>query len=792
MQLTMLVAGCVLLAQVPNDTRLPPATQLPPPAVLQPIADAVPPAIGDGEVPVPQTTPPVLRAEEGPKVATQTRGTNGVDVAPMEVPPASRATGVTPVPLARRRLTPPEMAAEALVLPPEGRLTGRPLSLLAALSSTADRRQQIEVMHAYWRLAEAVAVYCYSLDYDRQIQGLEAGGDQAGALRAARASSAASVQEAEVAAVAAQHELAALTLLSPHASLPLPADRPHVGPYRTHFDQLFSTRTAPARTRLIDRTLPILCRAVDGRAAAAQAAQDALTAAIDAHPSGRADLPAVLACLEEYLRGRQAFIRAVCRYNHEIADYALTVAGPGSNGQVLMAMLINPTPQPLRPLPSGDDGWLEPATHIERVPTPARRPGQAVPTPAERPGRKEPTPARRPGQNEPTPAPPRTMPPALDKDKEVPPPATSWSPSQPSGKVQPTFAPQWKETDSPGSASPGRSSVPVEPRPAEPIPRAVSSSEHAERVAGVERSEPPGPRLSGGSLALDPGHPRSDQPVPRTVDKPVVEVRGNPCTPAIYPALAGAPPEAQAKQLTLTLHWDRTLPEGIGDPVGLADCLGRQSGGDRRELIGAYWLTRQRAAEYQVLVQQAQLFDDLLLVPQDAENAAGLRLATARLGTEAALHEAHAALLEAQFELATRMGRESDAVWPMPSTTPRSDPYPLRLDAQPGRLAESWPVRHLAAMIPGLGEGLRRRAAAVVEADAARAAANPQVESRSIEPLLSGIRRQTEQTLAFLATLTDYNRAIAEYALTILPPETTPDKLAAALMVGSQSDPSAD
>ena len=31
------------------------------------------------------------------------------------------------------------------------------------------------------------------------------------------------------------------------------------------------------------------------------------------------------------------------------------------------------------------------------------------------------------------------------------------------------------------------------------------------RVAGVERSEPPDPRTSGGSLALDPGHPESDQ-----------------------------------------------------------------------------------------------------------------------------------------------------------------------------------------------------------------------------------------------------------------------------------------
>ena len=35
----------------------------------------------------------------------------------------------------------------------------------------------------------------------------------------------------------------------------------------------------------------------------------------------------------------------------------------------------------------------------------------------------------------------------------------------------------------------------------------LSSSKLWERVAGVERSEPPDARISGGSLALDPGHP---------------------------------------------------------------------------------------------------------------------------------------------------------------------------------------------------------------------------------------------------------------------------------------------
>jgi hypothetical protein len=38
----------------------------------------------------------------------------------------------------------------------------------------------------------------------------------------------------------------------------------------------------------------------------------------------------------------------------------------------------------------------------------------------------------------------------------------------------------------------------------------LSSPKFSGRVAGVERSEPPGRRISGGSLTLDPGHPDPD------------------------------------------------------------------------------------------------------------------------------------------------------------------------------------------------------------------------------------------------------------------------------------------
>ena len=42
--------------------------------------------------------------------------------------------------------------------------------------------------------------------------------------------------------------------------------------------------------------------------------------------------------------------------------------------------------------------------------------------------------------------------------------------------------------------------------------RTYSSPKFGERVAGVERSEPPDRRVSGGSLTLDPGHPKPDHP----------------------------------------------------------------------------------------------------------------------------------------------------------------------------------------------------------------------------------------------------------------------------------------
>ena len=626
-----------------------------------------------------------------------------------QLPASAKPQAVNAKPQAAQAVveTPPEMVAEAMVLPPGHKLTGKPLTLLTAISSVGNRTGQLEVVHAYWRLVEAVSLYHFNLDHDRRLRddtfGLES--DQQGLLRTARAASAAMVQESEAAAVVAQYELAVAAMLTQDAPLPLPADRPHVGPYVTHFSNLFVMRAAPAAARLINRTLPIRQRAIDARASALLAARNAQSATIDAHRNGKASFSDVLISMDQCLRQRQTLIRSVCLYNREIADYALTVAAPGAPGQELVGMLIRPSAGPIKPLilestPARSGGWkgdsqVEPAGLNEPVPTPAVRPPKNVPTPAVR---------------------------------------------QKATKT--TDEPNASESDEPALL------------------------------------EPP-------KLPLVPVEPALLEPIQMKVEKPLAASPSAETAPALYPALLDASPGSKTKQLTIALHWDRSLPEEIGVPIDLTECLQSSPASDRQATIEAYWRLRQRAAEYQAVALQAELLDELIFQVAQSNSRESLRLHSAKLTTAAAIHQSHAAVIQSQFALAERIGRASRAVRPMASTVPHCGPYLLKLDAQPQELVESWPLRRLAATIPLLYEGLRRHATAVVESDASRAEVTTSFlgGGRSIEQVLDAINRQTDCTFAFLQALTDYNRAIAQYALAVLPPEASSERVVSALVV---------
>ncbi len=658
---------------------------------------------------------------------------------PIEPPVELRADPPAESP-PRYRPTPPELVAEAMMLPPGHTLTGQPMTLASTLGAVRDRAEQLEVVRAYWRLVEAVAVYRFQLDYERRLEGVQAPPEQAARLAAIRAAAKAQRGEVELQALAAQHALAVRAGLPNDSALPLPADRPHVGPYMTRFRELFAHRLAPPAARRLDRTLPIRFQAIEAQSKAVVAADDAYMAISEAADRGpwteRLDSLTVLHRLQ------CEWIAAVCAYNQDIAEYAVAVVPPGTNGAGLVGLLIRPSQDPVRPLVSDDADGVEPAGYTE----PARAPS-AAPATIPPPARGEPTPAVRPLPGEPTPA---------RRPPDSPEPGTG---AEPTGLRS-------------DSVLPSRPVVPVEHRAAEGRPGGPVSPARAEGA-------PPSPALfnaDGDAAPLSGDRPASDLQR-RTVERPSAVL------PPLYPGLAGASPGVQAKQLNLTLHWNRSLPEGSVEPIELLTCLQRRTA-DRPGLIAAYWTVRERAAAWQVWQQHRQWLEELSYAVADGSPEAR-RLRTARSAAEAAAVAAHAELVEAQFHLADAIGQSSDAVWPIAVTRPHSGPYLLKVDLLPPELARSWPLRRLADMVPRFSVNVREHATAVVEADAARAEAEAAWLDRAapFDGLLHALDRQTGQTLAFLAALTAYNQAIADYALRVLPDGTPEEQLVKTLVM---------
>lgn len=619
--------------------------------------------------------------------------------------------------------------AEALTPRAHTALTGQSLTLASALGATSDRRQQLEVTHAYWRLVEAVALYHYSLDHQTQLSQLTARADNALLLRTAQVSAGAALREAESKAVGSQYELAAMVMLPAGSPLPLPGDRPHVGAYRTQVKELFPMGGVPPRAKLIDQTLPYLRRAIDSRALAVTAAEEATNGSVTAYQGGRGDLSVALLCTAEFHRQRRAFAELVCRYNDQIADYALNVAHVNVSGSAVVGMLIGPPRDQIRPMSYEDDG--------SGAGRPVATPTRAVPltAPAD-----SPTGAL-------TPVPPQR---------------------------EPVLAPPLEAQPRPAPPSAGTNAAPQAAAPADDSKEPV-----------VPGALPPsllrrGPAPADGSSAES-----------RTVHRVALDRSAGPMAPlpnALYPGLIQAQPAAKASQLAVTLHWDRSLPEGMGDPITLEECLRDRSAVERWPILAAYWSARHRAAECQAFAQQAELLEALSAMTTRRDGAAGTqppsRLRMLQLSTAAAVQESRASLVETQLELAGRIGRAASPRWPLPTTVPHAGPSLVNRDALSPELQKSRPVQRWAALLPLQQRALEDRAVAVIEADVARAALTAQYEGAeaSLEDVLAAVGREADETMAFLRLLTDYNQTNGQYALAVLPPAASSQQLAAALV----------
>jgi hypothetical protein len=261
---------------------------------------------------------------------------------------------------------------DALRRPTQGALAGTDVTLYQMLVGPLGRAQRAELIRGYWRLSAAVADYHDALAAQQRLEQLaqiapaSADATAADQFKLELATAQIRVAATRLAAVRAQHRLGQLRPDLVQTALPLPADPPHTGGYRTLYERIFAGQAVPAARRL-NATLPLAHDLIAARATAVEAADRLLTAATDGLKSDRGTAAEVFGCCRQLVEQQQALVAAVHDYNLAIAEYAQLVAPEGSDPTRLVAMLIQTRAAPARPLPAAASG--KPAAAAGGLPT---------------------------------------------------------------------------------------------------------------------------------------------------------------------------------------------------------------------------------------------------------------------------------------------------------------------------------------------------------------------------------------------------------------------------------------
>lgn len=387
---------------------------------------------------------------------------------------------------------------------------GASLSLRDALRSAADRQRQLDVVRAYWRLGVSAADYHHAQEEAALLAELispRAVHEQA-QLRAAQAQANARRDEAKLAYVDAQHDLADKAARTSD-DLPTASDLPFVGVYNTRFSQVFAGRVAPASLRRIDRTLPHSLHLIQSRASAVAAAENALQELATAYDDGRVDATTVLEAVTAWRDQRIAFLATVRDYNSSIAEYALHAAGSVVNQDQIVSMLIETEPR-TRSVLAGERDVLpasgqQPIANAPRTAapvSPSLRTGELTPVdpPSARLAPADDTQPARQRFVEPTDPPPsRFLPPLsapptgrFEPAKTVDPAAAPRTATAPAKAASPKTEPTPAKTVAP-SNSPGGSFVPAAQPPfnAPPLDQPPTTNRFDLRDSGPSQLNPP-------------------------------------------------------------------------------------------------------------------------------------------------------------------------------------------------------------------------------------------------------------------------------------------------------------
>jgi hypothetical protein len=231
-------------------------------------------------------------------------------------------------------------------------LYDRPLPLMEALERSGDRSRRLWITQAYWKVSAGFALVHFSTEAVERLEFVAPGAEphDRAVLDAAVAAARANLADARAELVVAQQELVDLVRLPAGEPLPWPVDRPLAAPYQTQFDTIFATRPATGRVRAINRVLPNKHEALEQRALAVAAAEEAFRMTEADHAKGRRPIEAVAAGQSMLVSQQREFCQALKAYNCDIAEYAMAVADLSVPHGPFAAMLIG-TPLPWQPQP---------------------------------------------------------------------------------------------------------------------------------------------------------------------------------------------------------------------------------------------------------------------------------------------------------------------------------------------------------------------------------------------------------------------------------------------------------
>lgn len=255
--------------------------------------------------------------------------------------------------------------------PVDAAIYARPLPLLEAIERAGDRSRRLWIAQAYWKVSSSYAWLRCCTEAIERLDLIAPGGDphDRATLDVAVAAAAADLADARAQLGVAQQELVDLARLPLTDPLPWPVDRPLAGPYQTHFDAIFATRSSTGRVRAIARTLPSRHEALESRAAAVRAAAKAMTMAEADHAKGQRPIEAVVAAHAALVGQQREFLQATKAYNLDIAEYAMAVADASVADDRFVSMLIGtpiqwrqpqPAPPPQAPAASPADSSAPP------------------------------------------------------------------------------------------------------------------------------------------------------------------------------------------------------------------------------------------------------------------------------------------------------------------------------------------------------------------------------------------------------------------------------------------------